>query len=112
MVAPVPRDSGAVRARGGIFIGMGNEATLSPAIFLMGPPAAGFCADALGEMAEISRRGRIPLLVGGTMFYFRALEYGLSELPSADVEVRERLSAEGGSRGWPALQARGAAFAQ
>jgi len=68
--------------------------------------AAEFCVDALREMDEIVRRGRIPLLVGGTMFYFRALEVGLSQLPSADPTVRAQLQAEGERLGWPALHAR------
>lgn len=56
--------------------------------------AAQFRTDALREMAEISARGRVPLLVGGTMLYFRALQHGLSELPSAQPELRARLDAE------------------
>ena len=71
--------------------------------------AAQFCEDALREMAQIVARGRIPLLVGGTMFYFRALERGLSALPTADTSVRARLSAEAAQIGWPALHARLAA---
>jgi tRNA dimethylallyltransferase len=68
--------------------------------------AARFRDDALREMSDIVQRGRIPLLVGGTMFYFRALESGLSQLPSADPVVRERLSAQAKEIGWPALHAR------
>ena len=68
--------------------------------------AAEFCADALGEMEAITRAGKIPLLVGGTMFYFRALEFGLSDLPSADPEVRARLSEDAARLGWPGLHAR------
>lgn len=68
--------------------------------------AAEFCRDALREMRDIAARGRIPLLVGGTMFYFRALEFGLSTLPSADAKVRRRLADEAAARGWPALHAR------
>ncbi len=68
--------------------------------------AAQFCADARREMAEIHLAGRIPLLVGGTMFYFRALERGLSPLPSADPVVRARLAEEAGRCGWPELHAR------
>jgi tRNA dimethylallyltransferase len=56
--------------------------------------AAEFREDALREMAEITRCGRIPLLVGGTMLYFRALEYGLSDLPKADPAIRARLESE------------------
>ncbi len=68
--------------------------------------AAQFCADALREMSEITQRGRIPLLVGGTMLYFRALEHGLSELPGADPALRARLAAEAERHGWAALHAR------
>ncbi len=68
--------------------------------------AADFCADALGEMQAITRAGKIPLLVGGTMFYFRALEFGLSDLPSADPDVRARLGDEAATHGWPALHRR------
>lgn len=68
--------------------------------------AAEFCADAMREMDAITRAGKIPLLVGGTMFYFHALEYGLSDLPSADVEVRQRLSEEAVHSGWAALHRR------
>ncbi|MDX1252796.1 MAG: tRNA (adenosine(37)-N6)-dimethylallyltransferase MiaA [Gammaproteobacteria bacterium] len=68
--------------------------------------AAQFREDALREMARISQAGRIPLLVGGTMLYFRALERGLSDLPSADSAVRVRLEEEAGALGWAALHAR------
>ncbi len=54
--------------------------------------AADFRRDALAEMADIVAAGRIPLLVGGTMLYFKALLEGLSPLPSADAEVRARSS--------------------
>ena len=68
--------------------------------------AAEFCTDALREMAAIHRGGRIPLLVGGTMFYFHALEFGLSPLPSADPELRARLVNEATRTSWQALHAR------
>jgi len=68
--------------------------------------AADFCTDALEEIADIHRSGRIPLLVGGTIFYFHSLEYGLSELPAADPEIRKRLLQEAGEIGWSALHAR------
>ncbi|HEX9626417.1 MAG TPA: tRNA (adenosine(37)-N6)-dimethylallyltransferase MiaA [Acidiferrobacterales bacterium] len=68
--------------------------------------AARFRADALREISAIVGAGRMPLLVGGTSFYFRALESGLSELPSADPEVRAQLAAEAARHGWPALHAR------
>jgi tRNA dimethylallyltransferase len=67
--------------------------------------AAAFRADALGLVEAISARGRIPVLVGGTMLYFRALLEGLSELPSSDVSVRARIDAEAAERGWPAMHA-------
>ena len=68
--------------------------------------AARFCEDALREMQKITRQGRIPLLVGGTMLYFRALEQGLSPLPQADAAVRERLLAQAGELGWQAMHDR------
>ncbi|UOG92229.1 MAG: tRNA (adenosine(37)-N6)-dimethylallyltransferase MiaA [Candidatus Thiothrix sulfatifontis] len=68
--------------------------------------AAEFRTDALREMAEISAAGRIPLLVGGTMLYFRALEYGLSALPEANPAIRARLEAEAVTHGWQALHER------
>ena len=71
--------------------------------------AAQFYTDACAEMAAITRRGRIPLLVGGTMFYFRALERGLSALPAADAAVRAQLAAQAQTVGWPALHAQLAA---
>lgn len=71
--------------------------------------AAEFRADALAAMAQIVAAGHTPLLVGGTGLYFRALERGLSELPDADVAVRERLADEARVLGWGALHARLAA---
>ncbi len=68
--------------------------------------AADFRGDALREMQAITQRGRIPLLVGGTMFYFRVLEHGLPELPSADAAVRTGIAAEAQRLGWGALHAR------
>lgn len=68
--------------------------------------AAEFREDALREMADITAHGRIPLLVGGTMLYFRALEYGLSDLPQADTKVRTKLEAEAAEYGWQALHDR------
>lgn len=71
--------------------------------------AARFREDALIEMADIVKNGKIPLLVGGTMLYFRALERGLSEMPSADPRVRERIEALAEREGWGAVHARLAA---
>ena len=68
--------------------------------------AGEFRRDAMREIDAIRARGRIPLLVGGTLLYFRALERGLSPLPRAVPAVRERLAAEGERSGWPALHAR------
>jgi len=65
--------------------------------------AADFRVDALREMAEISGRGRIPLLVGGTMLYFKVLREGIAELPSADAAVRQAILAEAAVGGWPAI---------
>jgi tRNA dimethylallyltransferase len=65
--------------------------------------AARFLADAGAAMAEISAEGRIPLLVGGTMLYFRALQSGLAQLPPADPAIRQRLEARAAVEGWPAL---------
>ena len=67
--------------------------------------AAQFRADAARLMREIVARGRVPLLSGGTMLYFKALREGLSDLPEADAKVRAALDAEAKERGWPALHA-------
>ncbi|WP_430390612.1 tRNA (adenosine(37)-N6)-dimethylallyltransferase MiaA [Dyella sp. 20L07] len=68
--------------------------------------AADFRVDAVAAMQEITARGRVPLLVGGTGLYFRALQQGLSQLPEADASIRERLTTEAASVGWPALHER------
>jgi len=68
--------------------------------------AAQFRQDALREMNEITLRGHVPLLVGGTMLYFRALEKGLSELPEADPQIRKRLELEAEQNGAGALYQR------
>ena len=68
--------------------------------------AGQFRTDALREIAAIQAAGQSPLLVGGTMLYFRALERGLAELPTADPAVRARLAAEFAQQGSPALHAR------
>jgi tRNA dimethylallyltransferase len=65
--------------------------------------AGEFARDARQAMREIWRRGRQPLLVGGTMLYFHALRTGLAELPEADARVRSELDAEAAAAGWPAL---------
>jgi len=68
--------------------------------------AAEFRADALAAMAGISAQGRVPLLVGGTFLYFRALEQGLSAMPAAAPEIRARLEAEVRRDGLECLHAR------
>lgn len=65
--------------------------------------AADFRVDALREMKSITEAGKVPLLVGGTMLYFRALEYGLSKLPAANPEVRRSLEQQAARIGWPAM---------
>jgi tRNA dimethylallyltransferase len=67
--------------------------------------AADFVRDATQLIGEIRSRGRLPLLVGGTMLYFRALVQGLDDMPRADAEVRARIEARAQSLGWPALHA-------
>jgi tRNA dimethylallyltransferase len=67
--------------------------------------AARFRSDALAAMAEITARGRVPLLVGGTMLYFKALVEGLVDLPPADPATRAAIDREAAARGWPALHA-------
>lgn len=67
--------------------------------------AGRFRADALAAMDAIHGRGRLPILVGGTMLYFRALQRGLARLPAADAALRAEIDAEAALRGWPALHA-------
>jgi tRNA dimethylallyltransferase len=61
--------------------------------------------DAIAAVREILARGKTPLIVGGTMLYYRALVGGLDALPQADPEVRAAIDADAASRGWPALHA-------
>ena len=68
--------------------------------------AARFRADALQDIEEIHSQNRIPLLVGGTGLYFRTLETGISDLPDADADVRQRLEMEAGEVGWEAMHRR------
>lgn len=71
--------------------------------------AAVFRADALRLIGEIRARGRVPLLVGGTMLYYKALAQGLDDLPPADPAIRAELETQAARTGWPALHARLAA---
>jgi tRNA dimethylallyltransferase len=77
---------------------------------LIGPEqsysAAQFVADARRLIAEIRARGRWPLLVGGTMMYFKALADGIDEMPPADPAIRAAIDAEAVAAGWPAMHAR------
>ncbi|WP_047283684.1 tRNA (adenosine(37)-N6)-dimethylallyltransferase MiaA [Pseudomonas protegens] len=65
--------------------------------------AADFRTDALAAMADITARGKIPLLVGGTMLYYKALLEGLADMPAADPQVRAELEDEAARLGWQAL---------
>jgi tRNA dimethylallyltransferase len=67
--------------------------------------AAEFVQDATRLIADIRARGALPLLVGGTMLYFKALLDGIDDMPAADPAVRERLEAQAAEQGWPALHA-------
>ena len=68
--------------------------------------AANFREDALTLMAEITARGNVPVLVGGTMLYFKSLISGLSGLPEADAEIRAQIDAEAAQIGWPMMHAK------
>ncbi len=67
--------------------------------------AGQFRSDAIRVVGEILQRKKIPLLVGGTMLYYRSLVAGLDALPAADQETRDSITAEAHERGWPALHA-------
>ena len=67
--------------------------------------AAEFARDATALMANIRARGRLPLLVGGTMLYFKALVQGMDDMPAADAAVRAGIEAQAQEHGWPALHA-------
>jgi len=67
---------------------------------------AQFRTDTLRLVAAISARGKLPLLVGGTMMYFKGLNEGLDDLPAADAAIREQLEQDAARLGWPALHER------
>ncbi len=67
--------------------------------------AARFVADAWEAAAAVHARGRVPIFVGGTMLYFKALREGLDDLPQADPALRAAIEADAAARGWPALHA-------
>lgn len=68
--------------------------------------AANFREDALREMADITAKGKVPLLVGGTMMYFKFLRDGAAQLPKANEDIRQKLLAEGEANGWPFMHAK------
>lgn len=65
--------------------------------------AADFCRDALQEIANIRAKNRIPLLVGGTMMYFKSLIEGISPLPEANAEIRADIEKQAAEKGWQSL---------
>jgi len=65
--------------------------------------AADFCHDALAEIEKIRANNRIPLLVGGTMMYFKSLIEGISPLPAANSDIRQQIEAEAEKNGWQAM---------
>ncbi len=67
--------------------------------------AAEFAADAARLVTQINARGKLALLVGGTMLYFKALFEGLDEMPPADAAIRAEVEAEAAAKGWPAMHA-------
>ena len=67
--------------------------------------AAEFASDAASWVNDIASRGKVPLLVGGTMLYFKALLEGLNDMPAADPQVRAQIQAEAEVAGWPAMHA-------
>lgn len=65
--------------------------------------AADFCHDALAEIAEIRSNNRIPLLVGGTMMYFKSLIEGISPLPTANIDIRKNIESEALAQSWQSM---------
>jgi tRNA dimethylallyltransferase len=65
--------------------------------------AANFCKDARAAIKKILAKNKTPILVGGTMLYFKALQFGLDEMPPADKNIREKISREAEKFGWPAM---------
>jgi tRNA dimethylallyltransferase len=68
--------------------------------------AAQFRSDALALMADITARGKVPVLVGGTMLYYNTLQHGIHDLPQADAALRASLHAEADQIGWPGMHAK------
>lgn len=67
---------------------------------------ADFYHDCMGHIARITEQGKLPILAGGTMFYYNVIEQGMSNLPKADAQLREKITLEAEQLGWPALHAR------
>lgn len=67
--------------------------------------AANFHRDATSLISEMTAQGKMPILAGGTMFYYSALEHGLAELPQANAELREQITEQAKQRGWPTMHA-------
>jgi tRNA dimethylallyltransferase len=67
--------------------------------------AGEFCGDCVPLIEEIQARGHVPVLVGGSMLYFRSLFRGIAELPTANLAVRQSINARAATQGWPALHA-------
>jgi tRNA dimethylallyltransferase len=65
--------------------------------------AANFCRDAEREITIIANAGRIPILVGGSMMYFKSLLDGLADMPATDPTIRQAIAAEAAAAGWPAM---------
>ncbi|RHW75900.1 tRNA (adenosine(37)-N6)-dimethylallyltransferase MiaA [Colwellia sp. RSH04] len=72
--------------------------------------AADFCRDALDKIAQSRANNRIPVLVGGTMMYFKSLIEGISPLPEANPDIRKAIEEEAVSKGWPAMHEQLATF--
>ena len=71
---------------------------------------AEFYADCMAHISRITQQGKVPILAGGTMFYYNVIERGMSDLPKADAALRDKITAEAMSIGWPKLHSRLAAL--
>lgn len=67
---------------------------------------AEFYTDCMAHIKRITEQGKVPILAGGTMFYYNVIERGMSDLPKADAELRAKITQEANELGWPALHAR------
>lgn len=71
---------------------------------------ADFYHDCMGHIKRITEQGKVPILAGGTMFYYNVIEQGMSDLPKADIQLREKITAQAQQLGWPKLHQRLAAL--